>query len=104
MSGEDQYSASLLHSHDTDTRATMNMAVGNGVIAAGQDGTCCLMRFKHCSRKEDGKDAAKDGEAHCYSLNTLYTCCLKKDMHLFDLWLNHVLTGVPMWASSFTKL
>ncbi|XP_037641797.1 prolactin regulatory element-binding protein [Sebastes umbrosus] len=60
MSGEDQYSASLLHSHDTDTRATMNMAVGNGVIAAGQDGTCCLMRFKHCSRKEDGKDAAKD--------------------------------------------
>ncbi|XP_074508687.1 guanine nucleotide-exchange factor SEC12 isoform X2 [Sebastes fasciatus] len=63
MSGEDQYSASLLHSHDTDTRATMNMAVGNGVIAAGQDGTCCLMRFKHCSRKEDGKDAAKDGNS-----------------------------------------
>ncbi|XP_031729702.1 guanine nucleotide-exchange factor SEC12 [Anarrhichthys ocellatus] len=58
--GEHQYSASLLHSHDTDTRATMNMAVGNGVIAAGQDGTCCLMRFKHCSQKEEGKDAAKD--------------------------------------------
>lgn len=58
--GEHQYSASLLHSHDTDTRATMNMAVGNGVIAAGQDGTCCLMRFKHCSPKEEGKDAAKD--------------------------------------------
>ncbi|XP_034384714.1 prolactin regulatory element-binding protein isoform X1 [Cyclopterus lumpus] len=57
--GEQQYSASLLHSHDTDTRATMNMAVGNGVIAAGQDGTCCLMRFKHCSQKE-GRDAAKD--------------------------------------------
>ncbi|XP_068592248.1 guanine nucleotide-exchange factor SEC12 isoform X1 [Cebidichthys violaceus] len=55
--GEHQYSASLLHSHDTDTRATMNMAVGNGVIAAGQDGTCCLMRFKHCSQKEEGKDA-----------------------------------------------
>ncbi|XP_068592250.1 guanine nucleotide-exchange factor SEC12 isoform X2 [Cebidichthys violaceus] len=54
--GEHQYSASLLHSHDTDTRATMNMAVGNGVIAAGQDGTCCLMRFKHCSQKEEGKD------------------------------------------------
>ncbi|XP_029959548.1 guanine nucleotide-exchange factor SEC12 isoform X2 [Salarias fasciatus] len=41
-----QYSASLLHSHDTDTRATMNMAVGDGLVAAGQDGTCCLMRFK----------------------------------------------------------
>ncbi|XP_068426794.1 guanine nucleotide-exchange factor SEC12 isoform X2 [Clinocottus analis] len=58
--GEHQYSASLLHSHDTDTRATMNMAVGNGVIAAGQDGTCCLMRFKHHSQKVEGKDAAKD--------------------------------------------
>ncbi|XP_054478428.1 prolactin regulatory element-binding protein isoform X1 [Anoplopoma fimbria] len=57
--GEHQYSASLLHSHDTDTRATMNMAVGNGVIAAGQDGTCCLMKFKHCSQREEGKDAAK---------------------------------------------
>ncbi|CAN9514184.1 unnamed protein product [Ophioblennius macclurei] len=44
--GDQQYSASLLHSHDTDTRATMNMAVGDGVMAAGQDGTCCLMRFK----------------------------------------------------------
>ncbi|XP_054478430.1 prolactin regulatory element-binding protein isoform X3 [Anoplopoma fimbria] len=59
--GEHQYSASLLHSHDTDTRATMNMAVGNGVIAAGQDGTCCLMKFKHCSQREEGKDAAKAG-------------------------------------------
>ncbi|XP_051263291.1 prolactin regulatory element-binding protein [Dicentrarchus labrax] len=59
--GEHQYSASLLHSHDTDTRATMNMAVGNGVIAAGQDGTCCLMSFKPCTQKEGGKAAAKDG-------------------------------------------
>ncbi|XP_070690692.1 guanine nucleotide-exchange factor SEC12 [Pempheris klunzingeri] len=54
--GENQYSASLIHSHDTDTRATMNMAVGNGVIAAGQDGTCYLMTFKHCTHKEGGKD------------------------------------------------
>lgn len=61
--GEHQYSASLLHSHDTDTRATMNLAVGNGVIAAGQDGTCCLMRFKHCTQKEGGKAAAKDGNS-----------------------------------------
>ncbi|XP_038566224.1 prolactin regulatory element-binding protein-like [Micropterus salmoides] len=57
--GERQYSASLLHSHDTDTRATMNMAVGDGVIAAGQDGTCSLMRFKHCTQKGGGKAAAK---------------------------------------------
>ncbi|XP_042346271.1 prolactin regulatory element-binding protein [Plectropomus leopardus] len=59
--GEHKYSASLLHAHDTDTRATMNMAVGDGVIAAGQDGTCCLMRFKHSTQKEGGKAAAKDG-------------------------------------------
>lgn len=59
--GEHQYSATLLHTHDTDTRATMNMAVGNGVIAAGQDGTCSLMRFKHCTQKEEGKASATDG-------------------------------------------
>ncbi|XP_026227728.1 prolactin regulatory element-binding protein isoform X1 [Anabas testudineus] len=57
--GEHQYSASLLYSHDTDTRATMNMAVGDGVIAAGQDGTCCLMKVKHCTQK-GGQPAAKD--------------------------------------------
>lgn len=66
--GEHQYSASLLYCHDTETRATMNMAVGNGVIAAGQDGTCCLMKFKHCTQKEGGKAAAKDGEAHHHAL------------------------------------
>uniref|UniRef100_A0AAX7SGU4 Prolactin regulatory element binding n=1 Tax=Astatotilapia calliptera TaxID=8154 RepID=A0AAX7SGU4_ASTCA len=60
--GEYQHSASLLHSHDTDTRATMNMAVGKGVIAAGQDGTCCLMQFKQCTQKE-AKDANKDGKS-----------------------------------------
>lgn len=48
----------------------MNMAVGKGVIAAGQDGTCCLMQFKQCTQKE-AKDANKDGEAHCYKLNML---------------------------------
>ncbi|KAM8733886.1 guanine nucleotide-exchange factor SEC12 [Acanthopagrus schlegelii] len=59
--GEQQYSATLLHSHDTDTRATMNMAVGNGVIAAGQDGTCSVMSLKHCTQKEGSTAAAKDG-------------------------------------------
>nr|XP_046254898.1 prolactin regulatory element-binding protein isoform X2 [Scatophagus argus] len=58
--GGHQYSASLLHSHDTDTRATMNMAVGHGVIAAGQDGTCCVMRFEHTTQTKESKDAAKD--------------------------------------------
>lgn len=89
--GEHQHSASLLHSHDTDTRATMNMAVGNGVIAAGQDGTCCLMRFKQCTQKEGGKD----GEAYCSNLKS--TCCLKKYiknmlyiLHI-DMWLIHLL-------------
>ncbi|XP_054639005.1 prolactin regulatory element-binding protein [Dunckerocampus dactyliophorus] len=49
--GQNQYSASLLHSHDTDTRATMNLAIGNGVIAAGQDGSCSLMAFEDCTQK-----------------------------------------------------
>ncbi|KAJ8288337.1 hypothetical protein COCON_G00009960 [Conger conger] len=55
-----QHSATLLHSHDTDTRATMNLALGGDVIAAGQDGTCSLMRFKQ-SPKKDGRKAAASG-------------------------------------------
>lgn len=58
--GEHSYSATLVHSHDTDTRATMNMALCDGVMAVGQDGTCCLLKFKQGSEKEDGKAAAKD--------------------------------------------
>ncbi|XP_057691294.1 prolactin regulatory element-binding protein [Corythoichthys intestinalis] len=53
--GENQYSASLVHSHDTATRATMNLALGHGVIAAGQDGTCSLMKFEDCAQKREGK-------------------------------------------------
>ncbi|KAM4735120.1 guanine nucleotide-exchange factor SEC12 isoform 1-T5 [Anableps anableps] len=60
MVGKNQYSTSLLHSHDTDKRATMNMAVGNGVIAAGQDGTCSLMKFKLCLQKKENA-THKDG-------------------------------------------
>lgn len=59
--GEHQYSASLLHSHDTSTRATMNVAVGDGVIAAGQDGTCCVMKT-HVSKEAEGSRAAAGGE------------------------------------------
>ncbi|XP_068603339.1 guanine nucleotide-exchange factor SEC12 [Brachionichthys hirsutus] len=55
--GGRRYTASLLHCYDTDTRATMNMAVGGGVIAAGQDGTCCLLRFQHLPNG-DGSGAA----------------------------------------------
>lgn len=58
--GDHQYSASLLHSHDTSTRATMNVAVGDGVIAAGQDGTCCVMKT-HVSKQAGGSRAATGG-------------------------------------------
>ncbi|XP_028985667.1 prolactin regulatory element-binding protein [Betta splendens] len=57
---EYQYSASLLHCHDTETRATMNMAVGDGVIAAGQDGSCCLMKFQQRPQKGGGQPAAQN--------------------------------------------
>uniref|UniRef100_A0AAZ3SRZ6 Prolactin regulatory element-binding protein n=1 Tax=Oncorhynchus tshawytscha TaxID=74940 RepID=A0AAZ3SRZ6_ONCTS len=54
----DQHCATLVHSHDTDTRATMNLAIGGDVIAAGQDGRCSLMRFRQ--HQPRGKAAAKD--------------------------------------------
>ncbi|XP_077638636.1 guanine nucleotide-exchange factor SEC12 isoform X2 [Lonchura striata] len=38
-------SASLLHCHDTETRATMTMALAGDVIAAGQDNSCHILRF-----------------------------------------------------------
>ncbi|XP_050807454.1 prolactin regulatory element-binding protein isoform X2 [Gopherus flavomarginatus] len=41
-----QLSASLLHSHDTETRATMSMALAGDVIAAGQDASCHVLRFR----------------------------------------------------------
>lgn len=56
-----RHSATLLHTHDTDTRATMNMALGGDVIAAGQDGNCSLMKFSQCAPKQTKKSAAKDG-------------------------------------------
>ncbi|XP_046898225.1 prolactin regulatory element-binding protein isoform X3 [Hypomesus transpacificus] len=60
MSGG-QFTATLLHTHDTETRATMNMALGGDVIAAGQDGSCCLMRFRRKEEKEGRKAAATEG-------------------------------------------
>lgn len=60
--GRRRYSATLLHAHDTSTRATMNLAVGDGVVAAGQDGTCCLMKTGVSRQEGGGKAAAEDGE------------------------------------------
>ncbi|XP_076136281.1 guanine nucleotide-exchange factor SEC12 [Alosa pseudoharengus] len=56
-----QHSATLLHSCDTDTRATMNMALADEVIAAGQDGNCSLMRFRQRASKDERKTGTKDG-------------------------------------------
>ncbi|KAM6459956.1 guanine nucleotide-exchange factor SEC12 [Liasis olivaceus] len=43
---EGKLSASLLHAHDTETRATMTMALAGNVIAAGQDATCHILSFR----------------------------------------------------------
>ncbi|TRY53731.1 hypothetical protein DNTS_017018 [Danionella cerebrum] len=48
------HSATLLHTHETDTRATMNMSLGGDVIAAGQDGNC-RAGDKAAARKRGGK-------------------------------------------------
>lgn len=55
------HSATLLHTHETDTRATMNMCLGGDVMAAGQDDTCRLMKFSLHEAKHNKKPAAKDG-------------------------------------------
>lgn len=39
------------------------MAVGNGVIAAGQDGACCVMKYKRSTQEEETKATVKEGEA-----------------------------------------
>ncbi|XP_021017737.1 prolactin regulatory element-binding protein isoform X2 [Mus caroli] len=52
-------SASLLHSHDTETRATMNLALAGDILAAGQDAQCQLLRFQVHQQK--GSKAEKSG-------------------------------------------
>lgn len=54
-------SASLLHCHDTETRATMSMALSGDFIAAGQDHSCHILRL--CVRA-DGAGGG-DGERGC---------------------------------------
>lgn len=56
-----QLSASLLHCHDTETRATMTMALAGDVIAAGQDNSCHILRFT-VQEPEGPGTAGKDGE------------------------------------------
>ncbi|XP_077008500.1 guanine nucleotide-exchange factor SEC12 [Tamandua tetradactyla] len=48
-------SASLLHSHDTETRATMNLALAGDILAAGQDAHCQLLRFQTHQQKSNNK-------------------------------------------------
>lgn len=48
-------SASLLHSHDTETRATMNLALAGNILAAGQDAHCQLLRFQTHQQKGKNK-------------------------------------------------
>ncbi|XP_062345540.1 prolactin regulatory element-binding protein isoform X1 [Cinclus cinclus] len=55
-----QLSASLLHCHDTETRATMTMALAGDVIAAGQDNSCHILRFS-LQEPEGPGTAGKDG-------------------------------------------
>ncbi|KAK1333213.1 hypothetical protein QTO34_006751 [Cnephaeus nilssonii] len=50
-------SASLLHSHDTETRATMNLALAGNILAAGQDAHCQLLRFQ--THQQKGKSKAE---------------------------------------------
>ncbi|XP_007937051.1 prolactin regulatory element-binding protein [Orycteropus afer afer] len=48
-------SATLLHSHDTETRATMNLALAGDILAAGQDAHCQLLRFQTHQQKGNKK-------------------------------------------------
>ncbi|XP_032508378.1 prolactin regulatory element-binding protein isoform X3 [Phocoena sinus] len=48
-------SASLLHSHDTETRATMNLALAGNILAAGQDAHCQLLCFQIHQQKSKNK-------------------------------------------------
>ncbi|KAI5606624.1 prolactin regulatory element-binding protein [Silurus asotus] len=56
-----QHSATLLHAYDTGSCATMNMALGGDVFAAGQDGNCRVMRFRQQGPKQGQSSASKNG-------------------------------------------
>uniref|UniRef100_A0A8C4JVT5 Prolactin regulatory element binding n=2 Tax=Dromaius novaehollandiae TaxID=8790 RepID=A0A8C4JVT5_DRONO len=50
-----------LHSHDTETRATMTMALAGDVIAAGQDASCHILRFSLRAPEGGGGAAGSSG-------------------------------------------
>ncbi|XP_075353666.1 guanine nucleotide-exchange factor SEC12 isoform X2 [Mycteria americana] len=54
-------SASLLHSHDTETRATMTMALADDIIAAGQDASCHILRFSLRAPEARSGSAGRNG-------------------------------------------
>ncbi|XP_044519666.1 prolactin regulatory element-binding protein isoform X4 [Gracilinanus agilis] len=58
-------SASLLHSHDTETKATMNLALAGNILAAGQDASCQLLQFnpqdQETSDKQDNTGSQEEG-------------------------------------------
>ncbi|XP_040203911.1 prolactin regulatory element-binding protein [Rana temporaria] len=58
-----QLGVTLLHAHDTETRATMNLDIAGEVLAAGQDANCHLLRFQRHPKKEksDGDSNDKTG-------------------------------------------
>ncbi|XP_071598481.1 guanine nucleotide-exchange factor SEC12 isoform X2 [Heliangelus exortis] len=56
-----QLSASLLHSHDTETRATMTMALADDIIAAGQDASCHILRFSLQGPEAKSGSSGRDG-------------------------------------------
>ncbi|XP_007532666.1 prolactin regulatory element-binding protein [Erinaceus europaeus] len=55
-------SASLLHAHDTGTRATMNMALAGSTLAAGQDALCQLLSYQ-AQRETERKKAGSSEPA-----------------------------------------
>lgn len=57
-----QLSASLLHSHDTETRATMTMALADDIIAAGQDASCHILRFSLQAPEAKSGSDSQNGE------------------------------------------
>ncbi|XP_043918294.1 prolactin regulatory element-binding protein [Protopterus annectens] len=59
-----QLSASQIHYHDTETRATMTMALADNFIAAGQDASCHILRYSEAVRKEEKRAGKKEKEGN----------------------------------------
>uniref|UniRef100_A0ABM5F8A5 Guanine nucleotide-exchange factor SEC12 isoform X2 n=1 Tax=Pogona vitticeps TaxID=103695 RepID=A0ABM5F8A5_9SAUR len=59
---EGRLSASLLHAHDTETRATMTLALAGDTVAAGQDAACHLLRFRLREPPQGGAGGGAGGD------------------------------------------